>query len=81
MLVGTLSLVGRQPAVSANVHFAFTVVFKDNKTLLHLDLSFCDFNNEESKRLSEALELNNTIYGIHYEGNMGYINYRGGLVC
>ena len=21
------------------------------------------------------------IYGIHYEDNMGYINYRGGLVC
>lgn len=70
-----------QAAACANVLSIPTLVFKENKTLLHLDISFCDFNNEESKKLSEALELNNTIYGIHYEGNMGYINYRGGLVC
>lgn len=60
---------------------SISTVFKENKVLLHLDLSFCDFNGEESQRLSAALELNNTIYGMHFEGNMGYVNHRGGLVC
>jgi hypothetical protein len=64
-----------------NVPSFLCVVFRTNKTLIHLDISFCHFNNEDCSKLSTALEQNDTIYGIHFEGNMGYINYRGGLVC
>jgi hypothetical protein len=71
----------RQHRASVNVPLCLYLVFQINKTLIHLDISFCDFHNEECKKLSIALEQNNTIYGIHFEGNMGYINYRGGLIC
>lgn len=35
-------------------------------TLIHLDLSFCSFGEEESKMLAESFRKNHSIYGLHY---------------
>ena len=54
-------------------------VLMNNKTLLHVDLSENNFNLEESKTISEALEKNKKIYGFHFSGNYGYVDSKGFL--
>lgn len=53
---------------------------KLTQVLIHLDLSFCGFGEQESKILAEGFRSNHSIYGLHFEGNFGYINHRGFLV-
>lgn len=35
-------------------------------TLVHLDLSFCGFGEEESRMLSDYFEKNHSIFGLHF---------------
>ena len=54
-------------------------MFKTNERIIHLDLSNNNFSLDESKKISEGLKTNNSIYGFHFEGNYGYIDNRGFL--
>lgn len=51
-----------------------------NKTLVHLDLCSNKFRFEECQDIAEGLKSNLSIYGIHFEGNFGYIDSEGYLV-
>jgi len=50
---------------------AWGACFQNNKTLLHLDISHNGFDSEEVKILAEGLLENQTILGVHMEGNEG----------
>lgn len=51
-----------------------------NKTVLHMDLAGNGFNWEESDRIAKALTKNHTIYGFHFDGNVGYVDELGFLI-
>ncbi len=57
-----------------------TSFFGKNKTLRHLDMSNNYIDYENSVKISEGLEKNQSIYGFHYAGNCGYVDSRGFLV-
>ena len=40
--------------------------FTSNKTLVHLDISMNYFSIEDTLKLSEGLNSNRTIYGLHF---------------
>jgi hypothetical protein len=52
----------------------------DNKYLLHLDIGYNKISFEDTQVLSEMLKENNTLHGIHYEGNEGKIDSLGFLI-
>lgn len=63
-----------------------SLVVKQNLALLHLDLSYCEIDFADTKKIAKVLKQNHSIYGIHYQGtsgydwgNMGYIDYKGYL--
>lgn len=53
--------------------------------MLHFSLNNNGFSFEESQKIAEvalfykALKTNKTIYGFHFSGNYGYIDYLGYL--
>lgn len=51
----------------------------DSCTLVHLDLSFNNFSFKESVTIKEAIDVNHQLYGFHYEGNFGYVDWKGFL--
>jgi Ran GTPase-activating protein (RanGAP) involved in mRNA processing and transport len=51
--------------------------FMLNTKLLHLDLSHNKINYEDTDEMSVGLKENQTLYGIHYAGNMGRIDSLG----
>ena len=66
---------------SLNCATAIANCFKVNKSLHHLDLSFNNFNKEATGIISEGLSSNHSLYGLHYQGNYGWINSKGFLIC
>ncbi len=40
-----------------------------NKSIVHLDLSFCGFREEETDEIAKGLQLNQTIIGVHMAGS------------
>lgn len=46
---------------------------------MHVDISFCDIDKSCSQILAEALKNNHSIYGLHYEGNSGFVDGKGYL--
>ena len=48
---------------------AWGEAFKENETLIHIDISFNKFQEEDTEILAKDLEENQTIMGIHYQGN------------
>jgi Ran GTPase-activating protein (RanGAP) involved in mRNA processing and transport len=50
-----------------------------NETLVHLDISNNSLGQADSNIIATALMNNHTLYGIHYDGNFGYIDPRGFL--
>lgn len=50
-----------------------------NKSIIHFSLGNNGFSFDESKRISEALNKNTTIYGFHFAGNYGYVDHLGYL--
>jgi hypothetical protein len=54
-------------------------VLKENETLIHLDVSFCEIDEIDTKMISKALKNNHTLYGIHFQGNQGFIDFKGYL--
>jgi NLR family CARD domain-containing protein 3 len=51
----------------------------NNKSLIHFSLNNNGFSMEESVKVSEALKKNKCIYGFHFSGNNGYVDYLGYL--
>ncbi|EAS05236.2 hypothetical protein TTHERM_01243500 (macronuclear) [Tetrahymena thermophila SB210] len=47
--------------------------------VVHLDLSNCGFNQQESTIIQEGLINNHTIYGFHFSGNVGVVDALGFL--
>jgi hypothetical protein len=56
------------------------IVFEEAVNLVHADFSFCELSLKSMGMLGEALKNNNTLYGLHLEGNSGFIDHRGFLV-
>lgn len=52
-------------------------MFKANTGLLHMDLSQCNFNGEDTTIMNEGLKDNHTILGMHMEGNMAQTDTLG----
>ena len=59
---------------------AFKHMFKDNKILVHIDISYCGFNMDDILIMNEGLIENHTIWGIHSIGNAGKTDQLGFLV-
>ncbi|CAI2371034.1 unnamed protein product [Moneuplotes crassus] len=55
----------------------FSQTCSENKGLLHLDLSHCNFDQEDISIISEGLKKNHTILGIHILGNKASIDAKG----
>jgi hypothetical protein len=68
---------GFQNNESANLLKTF---FRDNKSLVHVDISFWGFTLEEIFIMNEGLTENHTIWGIHWVGNAGKTDQLGFLV-
>ena len=62
--IGTL---GQEHSVAK----ALSKAFQENQSLLHVDLSNCNFDGEDIEIINKGLTDNHTIYGIHLLGNMG----------
>ena len=55
------------------------MLLKHNTELYHVDFSYNSFSKEECLLVSEWLVTNKTIYGFHFQGNYGYVDYWGFL--
>ncbi len=53
---------------------ALCEMLRSNKHIVHMDLSNNNFSLQESSQVAEALEQNQTIYGLHFQGNFGYVD-------
>ena len=58
----------------------FADYISKDKALVHLDLSNNYFTKSAAITISKALEQNHTLYGLHFQGNVGYIDPKGFLV-
>ncbi|CAD8069790.1 unnamed protein product [Paramecium sonneborni] len=45
------------------------VIIKQYPELMHIDISYNNFNEEQSIEIKKALDQNQNIYGFHYQGN------------
>jgi len=63
-------------------HFAkaFGSYIATNTTLAHLDLSNNYINKADAKIIAEDLKSNHTLYGFHFAGNCGFVDFKGFLV-
>jgi hypothetical protein len=50
---------------------AWAGCFRENGVLVHLDISFNQIDFEETKLIKETLPLNQTLVGLHFQGNKG----------
>jgi hypothetical protein len=44
-------------------------MFKLNRTLVHVDLSFTKIRAQDSEAIREGLRVNHSVLGIHIQGN------------
>lgn len=58
---------------------AFAEYIRSNQSLVHLDMSNNYLGKEDTKIIAEALAQNHTLYGLHYQGNAGYVDSKGFL--
>jgi hypothetical protein len=52
-----------------SIGMEFAQMFKENKTLLHVDLSHNNFKKVDCEIIEEGLKENHTLFGIHMIGN------------
>ena len=48
---------------------AFSELFKQNTSLLHMDMSVCGFTSTDCEKLSVGLNQNHSLIGLHFNGN------------
>ena len=56
------------------------MVLKMFTVLVHLDLSWNSFTFEECVMIGEALENNQTLFGLHFAGHYSHVDHLGFLV-
>jgi hypothetical protein len=44
-----------------------------------LDISFCEIDEIDTRKIAKVLKNNHSIYGLHYQGNLGFIDFKGYL--
>ena len=59
---------------------AWSDAFLDNHTLIHLDFSHNNFDSSELSIISQGLNENRTIYGLHIQGNEGTLDAKGFII-
>ncbi len=59
---------------------SFFNLFSKNNDLVHCDFSYNNINYETTVKASEGLKFNHSIYGLHWNGNQGYVDTDGFLV-
>ena len=52
-------------------------MLESNQTLIHLDLSNNNFNEHQCFLIGNFMQSNNTLLGIHMEGNQATVDIRG----
>ena len=48
--------------------------------LVHIDLSYNNFTMKECQMIKEGISSNHNLYGLHFEGNYGYMDAKGFLI-
>ena len=66
---------GKEHSVSNELSKAF----RENYSLLHVDISNCNFDSNDIEIINEGLTNNHIILGIHMLGNMGRTDALGFL--
>jgi hypothetical protein len=56
------------------------VVIEESDNIVHMDISFCEIKLKSIPEIAKALTKNHTLYGLHFEGNSGFIDHRGFLI-
>lgn len=56
------------------------IITDNNRCLVHLDLSYNDYNFAQSKIVQKSLENNHSIFGFHFQGNYGFVDSKGNLI-
>lgn len=56
---------------------AWSQCFKNNDTLLHVDISNNNLSWPEMEIIGEGLRSNHTILGLHVKGNVAQVDARG----
>lgn len=52
----------------------------NNCKIVHLDISYNSIGLEDTKVIGELMKQNHSLYGIHYQGNEGYVDPNGFIV-
>lgn len=60
-----------------NIGVEWGQAFKENKSLVHIDLSHNNFKKADCRSISEGLKENHTILGLHLMGNEVDTDSRG----
>lgn len=55
--------------------------FKDNKSLIHVDISHNKMLKIDMEIIAEGLKDNHTIMGIHVSGNAAHVDNQGFVVA
>lgn len=58
---------------------AWRNMFSKNQSLVHVDLSYNMIKQEDCAVLAQGLKNNHRILGLHFQGNLGYIDALGHL--
>jgi hypothetical protein len=53
---------------------AWRDAFKENKSLIHVDISNNRIDKIDVEIMAEGLKENHSIYGIHLNGNSGHVD-------
>lgn len=70
-LIGEEAIGGLGSAVQELVE-----LLSKNHNIVHIDLSNNGFSFAESTLIGKALEHNHSVYGIHFEGNSGWVDWK-----
>ena len=54
-------------------------MFAKNQSLVHVDLSYNMIKQDDCATIAHGLKMNHQILGLHFQGNLGYIDALGHL--
>jgi hypothetical protein len=54
--------------------------FRENKSLIHVDLSHNNIPKLDVEIIADGLKDNHSIYGLHMSGNQGYVDNQGFVI-
>ena len=65
---------------AGKVATAIGETLRDNKSILHLNLSYCQLNATQVSTIGKLLADNRTLLGCHLNGNEGHMNAFGDMI-